>query len=222
MPTQDLSQRKALAAGDFEGFEAFNPLTLITEYTPAPPTFRKPTAGFRRDQKATLYVRDSQASNGGLYTQKFILRTWDRTSREKVQIDEHTEGWNIFFYRSKPTIYSLGGVLYDGPNEHDWSNAFIHFYEQKMKGSKAAAGRYEVTLVWASRMIGGYLIDLRVMGQAETNSTSFSMNMIVTLDAPVVTAPEIGLVDNTGALDVDSAQPSPINELSFGGEGALS
>lgn len=171
------------------------------EVIPEIPEWEPPRrAAIVRDTKATILIRDDNSAGGGVYTQNFLLQNYYRSSDEQMQLILHTEGWNLIFYRSRPVIWSFSGLLYDeGRPESgrylDWTNQFIDLYESRLKGT-VAAGRYTVSVIFAGRLVRGfvYKLDLSAKVPFDTVST-FNMQMI-------------GSADVTPIRDVPSASGS--------------
>ena len=164
------------------------------EIIPEIPTWEPPgRAALLRDQKATILIRDNNSAGGGVYTQNFLLQNYFRSSDEQMQLVLHSEGWNLIFFRSRPVVWSFSGVLYNedplvvtrgtpGP-ALNWTSSFIDLYETRLKGT-VAAGRFTVSLIFAGRLVTGYIykFDLSAKVPFDTVST-FNLQMIGSTDA---------------------------------------
>jgi len=183
-----LRERRDRARGD-DVTVAWVPATSLPAATQSE-RYQKPIMGPRFDRKATLIVRDNTGGDRGTISQQFILQGYSRNANEQMQIVQHTEGWNLFFQRSKPTIWTFSGMLYEGPQEFAWNNAFIELYETRLKGSVAAAQQYGVSLIFAGTLVSGYLFHLHIGGSAERDTIAqFSFSMVGISDARIVDAP---------------------------------
>jgi len=183
-----LRERRDRARGD-DVTVAWVPATSLPEVT-QPERYEKPIMGQRFDRKATLIVRDNTGGDRGTISQQFILQSYTRNANEQMQIVQHTEGWNLFFQRSKPTIWTFSGMLYAGPQEFAWNNAFIELYETRLKGSVAAAQQYGVSMIFVGLIVSGYLFNLNIAAAAERDTIAeFSFTMVAISDARIVEAP---------------------------------
>ena len=126
------------------------------------------------------------APDGEQVHQAFLLQGWQRASQEQMQVVLNTEGWQPFFYKSKPILWTFTGSVFDAPAPWDWTHTLIDFYETYMRGS-IAAGQFEASVLTASRQVRGYAIGLNLSNQAPFDAVvQFTLRLIATSDHPLV------------------------------------
>jgi len=193
-------ERQAMANGDnlptlFSQSEAEAPAPA------GPPGFRPPQGVAEiRDRRSIISIRDlGSEDQSEVFMQNFFLQGWRRSSKEQLQTVLHSEGWTPIFYQSRPIMWNFSGLLYDGDAPFTWTDDFISFYNDYMRGSRAA-GRYSVTIVCSGRIIQGYVHSLDVSVSVPYDTVSqFVLGLLATSDETLV------LVDNASEVTAVSS-----------------
>ena len=191
-----ITQTAADSAEQAEG-GYFLPVSVVTtaKIRPRVPVWEPPgRAAQQRDQKAAIVIRDNDQETGGTYTQRFLLQNYFRSTTEQMQVVLHSEGWNVIFHKSKPTIWSFSGILYDEDGELNWTDQFLHLYDNNMKGT-VAAGRFSVTMIFGGRLVTGFIYKLDLSGRVPLDTVStFNMQMLSTADVVASSLPSLDII----------------------------
>lgn len=196
-------------AADGEFLLPISSETVRAERPYIQPWNRPNRAATIRNTKATIIIRDNTNTGGGSYTQNFFLQSYHRGSNEQMQMVLHTEGWNLIFHQSQPTMYIFNGTLYDEDGSLNWSDQFIDLYESRLKGT-VASRRFFVSVLFAGRLVSGYVFKLDLSSRLPFDTvSSFALQMIATTDSAVASPsllPGFNPIDPNPTIAEDTSQ----------------
>lgn len=113
-------------------------------------------------------------------TTEFFLEAVQEQDAEKYQIVETFGENKIYFYGTRPKVYSFSGILLN-TDSHPWKRTFLEKYDQAIRGTKCSEQKRRVYLVYDDVLAEGYILNISTQTSASTpNSCPFAFTMFIT------------------------------------------
>jgi len=131
----------------------------------------------KTEQIATIDIVKNGISVLPSTFKEFILESAEETTTEKYQIVETFDDFYVFFYGTRPKIFSYSGRLLNFENL-PWLEKFKNFYE-RYKGTKLADSGYMCYISYDQHVYRGYILNFRFRQDITSNAIPFAFDFLI-------------------------------------------
>lgn len=126
-------------------------------------------------------ITSGSALSSSIYsTTDFFLDSVSEQEAEKYQIIETFGDNKVYFYGSRPKVYTFSGRLLNS-SSHQWKTSFINKYQTHLRGTKCAENKQRIYLWYDEVLAEGYILNLSINTSADVpNLCPFSFTMFIT------------------------------------------
>jgi hypothetical protein len=144
---------------------------------------------------------------------KFLLQNVNEAHVERSQVVETFGQFYAFFFGERPSTYTYSGTLINSKNAN-WVADWQFFYENYLRGTRAAEQKAVVLLTYGGRQVEGFIMNTSSTTNAMTEEgVQFQFQLLVTRRRVVGLSDDFGLFTQSGRLITDENLVGVLNTI---------